>query len=113
MLKSNTEVPYVAEICEFFTAKKKKMFRAFWFYRPRDILSGEFQNFAPDEIIYSDHMDSHNLNTIISRCDVLPKISNDPLEDYIRNQNPQTLYVCASFYDCQTGNALFLFCQRV
>jgi hypothetical protein len=113
LLKSNTEVPYVAEICELYTAKKKKMFRAYWFYRPRDILSEGFQNFAPDEIIYSDHMDCHNLNTIISRCDILPKISNNPLEDYIRKQNPQTLYVCETFYECQTGVKLFLFYQRV
>ncbi len=108
MLRSNTEVPFVAEISEFYTVKNKKMFKAVWFYRPGDIVQNEIEEFSPDEVIYSDHMDSHNLNTIISRCDVLPKLTNDPFEDYIREKIPQTLYVCETFYQSQTGNELFL-----
>jgi hypothetical protein len=104
ILKSNADEPYVAEICEFYTAKKKKMFRAHYFYRPGDIMRRKgLPEFSPDEVLFSDHLDSHNMNTIISRCDVIPKISNDPFQQHIKEKNRQTLYVCESFYFCRTG----------
>ncbi len=104
LLKSNTDEPFVAEIIEFFTAKKKKMFRAFWFYRPGDIVQKKrMQECSPDELLFSNHMDSHNINTIISRCDVLNKLSNDPFENHIKVNNRYTLYVCEAYYNWRTG----------
>jgi hypothetical protein len=106
LLKSNVEDPFVAEISEFYVYRGRKMFRAVWFYRPKDIKRQNEDNvlqFSKNELIYSDHIDSHKLETIISRCNILPRHVCDAAFDNEMYENFRTLFVCRYVYKTFSG----------
>jgi hypothetical protein len=81
------------------------MFRAKWFYRPKDIGNPERDEiqFSRNEIFYSDHADCHNMNTIISRCDILPRTEQDLAFDEHMYDKDNSLFICRYSYESMTG----------
>jgi hypothetical protein len=103
LLKSCTSFPFVAEITGFCSKKGKRMFTAVWFYRPSDIGRTNGIVLSKNELLYSNHSDCHSVDTIISKCEILPRYQIDPVLDEYFSRKDENLFICRYFYECLTG----------
>lgn len=99
LVRSSEDLPFVAEIEEFYCCKSSQLmkFKAKWFYRPVDALNvlKASHSFVEHEIIYSNHVDINEIFNIIQPCKVFFLSPSLPIPKWKEHQADS--FICRSY----------------
>lgn len=94
LVYSDNDLPFIAEVRTLYKTKasKKLKFTARWFYRSEDVDQSLADTMEPNELCYSDAVNTNDVVTILSPCYIAFSLQNMPFPQFPLNQPAQTFF---------------------
>lgn len=95
LIHSDIELPFIGEVRSLYKCKasKKLQFTTRWFYRPQDVQQNLGYTMDPNELCYSELVNTNDVVTIIAPCYVAFVHPRMPFPQWLVNQ-PEPVFAC-------------------